>query len=129
MEWYQWVMTVGGLLAVPIAIGGAWALVRGSYNKARVVELREDNDDLRKRNADGEAREATVLLQVEALKAQVSQAFAERDAVTALLTQKAEVGAVLDLLHRHHDEAEKHWTTMDQKVDTILERTEKSSGQ
>lgn len=128
MEWYQWIGVVGGMLALPGAIGLAWAIVRGSFNKARVAELREDNDDLRKRNNDVDTENAGLKLMQEASEAKIAQQAAEIALITSMLTQKAEVGVVLEVLNKHHDEAEQHWQTMEADLAKLVRRSDENHG-
>lgn len=106
MDNVQEILTVVGLVVTTIIlVGGALALVRGSYNKARIQALREDNDDLRNRVKDcedkivvGEGREAVLEQKVEHLES-------ENGLLTALVTQRANVDEVLQMLSDHHQAA------------------------
>lgn len=110
-------LTISAVVGAIVLIGGSLALVRGSYNKARIQALREDNDDLRARQKDtedrldaAEAREVTLGLELEHVRS-------ENRMLTTMVTQRADVQTVLSLLNEHHEQAMGVW----RKLLTFLE--------
>lgn len=127
MEFYQVALQVSVVLSLLILVGGAWALVRGSFNKARVQELREDNDDLRDRLDDAEKKIKTYEARETALETKVDHQQNEIDLLTNMLTQRAEVQdvkvavvAVLENLKDHHDEAKQYWSSLNTAMMALL---------
>lgn len=103
---------VGGLIAILGAITGVLIFVRGSYSKARLQALREDNDDLRKRVDDQDrelekcrAREDKHDTEIKALKS-------ENALLREMVTSKAEVEQLMKLLTTHHRRAEAAWASI-----------------
>lgn len=116
---------IGVILAVLVAVGAGLTLVRGSYNKARIQALREDNEDLRARVGDveekleqSEAREAV-------LSAKVEHVESENQLLTALVTQKANVDEVLSLLNTHHEAAMQWMAKLTAAIVDLGEQQEK----
>jgi hypothetical protein len=108
---------IGAVISVCLAIGAGIALVRGSYSRARMQALREDNDDLRARMSDCEHVN-------EKLEAEVGHLTSENKLLTALVTQRADVDAVLEELRAHNQQAQEFWTATTQvmqKMATALE--------
>jgi septal ring factor EnvC (AmiA/AmiB activator) len=95
-----------GLLTI---IGGALVLIKGSYSKARIQALREDNEDLRNRVADGEQETIRLKAGVAELKIEVDRERSENQLLRQMVTQRANVDEVLDILNQHHDEAREQW--------------------
>ena len=62
---FQWII---GFLAVTSAIGLAFLLIKGSYNKASMDALRADNNDLRQRDKDNKDKIIELEHQVELLQ-------------------------------------------------------------
>ena len=100
---WELVQQVGAFLSVVLLLGGAWMLVRGSYNQAKLHAVDEDNDRLRKRNADLEGdlercRQSDIHKdeQIRGLKQEVTH-------LTSLVTQRAEVSEVLKRLEEHNE--------------------------
>jgi len=101
----EWLGVIGAFLSVALALGAGLALVKGSYNKARIAALREDNDDLRARVGDMAAELERRKLQEETLSARVSKVDSENQLLRDMVTQRAEVERVNNSLAEHHREA------------------------
>jgi hypothetical protein len=120
---------VGAGIACVILVGSAAALLRGSYNKAKIedqrqeiadqdreieklkqdkVELAQELTDERALKTASEARESALQTKVEVL--------------SELATQRAQTEAVMGLLEEHHTEAMDAWTTIAVKLQTLLEK-------
>lgn len=96
---------VAAAVGLLILIGGALALVRGSYNKARIQALREDVGDYIRRLDDCEERCSQAEHREEALELKVDHLKSENSLLTQLVTQRADVDKVLTLLSQHHEAA------------------------
>lgn len=103
---------VGVIIGVLALIGGSLVLVKGSYNKARIVALRDDAQDLRNRLGDCEAKaesqERAITegkLREDGLAGEIRGLVRENEHLTALVTQRADVDKVLSLLADHHNAA------------------------
>jgi peptidoglycan hydrolase CwlO-like protein len=105
----QWLGMIGGAFGIIVLIIGAVVFINGSYNKARIQALREDNDDLRNRvdDLDDEAERAKI--REDKLEAQVKHLSTENQLLADMITQRANVEALADLLEHHHREAMKSW--------------------
>ena len=119
----QDVLTFVGLVITVLGlIGGSFALVKGSYNKARIQALREDNDDLRKRLDDADkdsirrdAREQTLIARIEHVES-------ENELLKTMVTQRANVDQVLDRLNEHHEQVMIGQTKLAQALMAAQER-------
>lgn len=119
---------VGAAIATVILVGSAAALIRGSYNKAKIEDqrqeiadqdreiekLKQDKIDLRQEVTDertlriaSEAREEALTTKVEVL--------------SELATQRAQTEAVQTLLEEHHSEAMEAWTAIARKLAELVE--------
>jgi chromosome segregation ATPase len=105
----QFIAGASAVIGLLILVGGAIALVRGSYNKARIQALREDNDDLRarlddcdKKINDHEQRETIMDGKIEHLQS-------ENYILTQMITQRANVAEVVELLQEHHLQTTENW--------------------
>lgn len=134
MDWFgKTLQIIATLLALLILIGGAALLIRGSFNKAKVQELREDNDDLRKRLADAENKIRDHAARESALEVKVDHQQSEIEMLTEMVTQRAEVSvlaqSIIDLyaeLKKHHGEAIGHWSSMEVALEALLSGGRKS---
>jgi predicted nuclease with TOPRIM domain len=105
IQFQELVTFIGVVLGVLALLGGSLALVRGSYTKARIQGLREDNEDLRSRLDDCDKEETRLKAREEALKAKVASVQSENEALKAMVTQRANVDEVLVRLNAHHEDA------------------------
>lgn len=96
-------------MSLLVLVGGAAALIRGSYNRARVDALREDNSDLRARVADIDHELERQKSKAEQLDAKVSNLKSENDLLRDMVTQRANVEAIGDVLDFHHKESMEAW--------------------
>lgn len=97
--------TMGVMLTVLVAVGGALTLVRGSYSKARIQALREDVGDFTVRLKACEEQLVASQAKEVSLKQQVDHLASENGLLTALVTQRGDVAKVLELLSAHHEAA------------------------
>lgn len=116
----DWVLLVATALGLVLLVGSVLAIVRGSYNKARIQALREDNEDLRNRVGDVEhsleqekaARERDAIAakgREEAMGLKVKHLESENDLLKQLVTQRANVDQVMERVNEHHRAAENAW--------------------
>ena len=84
-----------GLSMLLVLLGGSYVVLKSSVNKATVSELRGSLEDARKDNAE-------LRLKQDADHAKLMHLEDENKLLKALVTQKANVDAVLDLLEEHH---------------------------
>lgn len=101
----EFLTLVGLVIGTVILIGGALVLVKGSYSKARIQALREDNEDLRNRVSDCEAKVDASEAREAVLEQKVEHLESENGLLTALVTQRANVDEVLTMLSEHHTAA------------------------
>lgn len=102
----------GGLVTLAVALGAAIALIKGSYNRARIEALRGDLADAR--NKINDLRTTVTDLEHEAekdrltkvqLSERVSHVEDENALLKQLVTQRAEVDALTVKLDTHHQQA------------------------
>lgn len=133
MNFPEWLGVIGAVLSVALALGAALALVKGSYNKARIAALREDNDDLRARIGDLDNEIERRKLKEEALDAKVAKVDSENQLLRDLVTQRAEVDkvnlavqahheAALSALEQHHEASTAAWTKVSDALTVLIER-------
>lgn len=114
MDWIaQGVVLIASVVGAIILIGGATALARGSYNKARNQALRDDNDDLRKRLGDCEDKIEDHERREQVLETEVKHLSAKNNLLEAMVTQRADVQTVLSELRLHH-------TTAMEKMNSLI---------
>lgn len=101
----QFLIAVAATVTAVVVIGGALALVRGSYNKARIAALREDVGDFQVRLKSCEEQLDESKAREAALKTKVEYLEQKENLLTALVTQRADVEAVLEKLNEHHEAA------------------------
>jgi predicted nuclease with TOPRIM domain len=107
-------IAIGALLLV----GAAAALVRGSYSKARIQALREDNEDLRARVSDLEGTVASNRSREANTEQRLSHVEEENKLLKDMVTQRANVEAMLDLLEHHHSESMAAWNRIVDAIET-----------
>lgn len=103
---------IGAIIAVLVALGGGAALVRGSYNKARIEALRGDNEDLRLRSNDQGREIERLLLQQQSDHQRIEHLENENRMLMDMVTQRAEVAEVAAKLDRHHREVMEKYDDM-----------------
>lgn len=112
----EWLGVIGGVLSLCLLLGAVLAIVRGSYNKARITALREDNEDLRHRVGylDGELerhkeserqKDERHTLEKEAVEARLQRVEEENSLLRDMVTQRAQVEAVEEAVRDHHEKA------------------------
>jgi hypothetical protein len=123
MTWYEVLIRVGAALTVLTLAGAALAVVKASYNSARVKDLRETNIDLRSEVEDADRREEAHKLKELALETEIASLHNEVDLLTRMVTQRAAVEEVLDELKEHHILAMEQWKNMNTALDALLEES------
>lgn len=108
---------IGGFIAVLLAIGAGLALVRGSYNKARIEALRGDNSDLRDRVKDLEQTVERHETKEQALEARCEHLEQENITLLEGITQRADVEALKSKLDSHHTQAMEKFDRMIQLLE------------
>lgn len=124
-NWFgTFIEVVGAILALLILIGGAFALVRGSFNKARADKLREDLDDADRRLGVTEHDLQLEKGKTATLEAKVEGQEREIAMLREMVTQRAAVenlGAtmseMLTELRTHHQVALDHWRKTEERYD------------
>lgn len=117
---------IGIFVSVTLGVGSALALVRGSYNKARMEAIRQDNNDLRSRTDDQDKELARCKAREDVHEAKIVHLQSENTMLTAMITQRANVdiviasqAEVLAELKAHNAAAEAHWDEMIEEIKKI----------
>lgn len=132
----EWLGVIGAVLSIALALGAALALVRGSYTKARISALREDNDDLRARVSDMDVELERRKAKEDVMSAKVDKINSENQLLRDMVTQRAEVEKVQAAVQAHHQAAmvtlEEHhqasteaWTKISDALTVLIEREKK----
>lgn len=116
----QGVSIAGGILAIIILLIGALVFIKGSYNKARIQALREDNEDLRARIMDQERELVILKATKETHTTQIQHLEAENQLLANMITQRANVEALSDLLEMHHKESLQAWKNIQKAIERQL---------
>jgi FtsZ-binding cell division protein ZapB len=86
---------IGLIISIPIAVGAGLALVRSSYNKARLEESDRDNERFRTRNGDLIKERDQLRVENDYLK--------EKNAILQeMVTQRAELEAHRTMVAKNH---------------------------
>lgn len=115
---------IGGVCGILVLLTGALVFAKGSFSKARIEALRDDNEDLRSRVSDLEKKEALQHKDIERLQG-------ENELLKEMVTQRAQVDAVVSLLNMHHEQAVDTWIRLSNEmgyVSTELAKLVKRSG-
>lgn len=105
---------IGSVLGIIVLVTGALLYINGSYNRARMNALREDNDDLRHRVDDTEAELSNCKTKLQARNIKIESLETENRLLVDMITQRAEVEAISDLLEMHHKETTKAWRRIEE---------------
>lgn len=103
---------IGGLCGILVLLMGAFVYAKGTYSKARIEALREDNADLRDRVNDLEKKE--VLLTKDVVKLQ-----GENELLKGLVTQRAQVDTLLEALNQYHEQYLSSWKAIKDEIGFI----------
>lgn len=125
----DFIVALGAVIAVLIAIGAGLTLVNGSYNKARMDALREDNDDLRKRLDDTERDLLRERTKGEARDIRIKHLESENLLLTQLVTQKADVEGVKTDVHRVLEEIRTHHASMTKAYERLYDAIGREGGE
>lgn len=106
------VAIISGCIVIVGAVVGAAVYVSGSFNKARMAALREDNEDLRKRCADMDVELDHCKAREELLAHRIETLENERDVLAELATSRADIEAITASLDEHHRQATEYWGKM-----------------
>lgn len=123
----NWVRVIGaitGFVMLLIILGGAWALIRGSFNQARVKELREEIEDLDRKDARKDKEIGELKAHNVVLESTVHAQQGQIDTLTSTVTQRAEVDALTKMIKDHHQAAMEHWDRLGDALDAIVKRME-----
>lgn len=131
----EWLGVIGAVLSIALALGAALALVKGSYNKARIAALREDNDDLRARVGDLDSELERQKLRDQTREAKIAKVDSENQLLRDMVTQRAEVDRVNQAVAEHHKKAmtslEEHhqassqaWAQVSDALTILIERNQ-----
>jgi hypothetical protein len=128
MDWFgKALQIISGIFVLMALVAVAWIAFRGSYNQARVKELREDNTDLRARLTDAENKIKAHELREEALEVKVGHQQTEIELLTAMVTQRADLtefgSAMVGLvsqMEQHSKDALTHWGNMETALAALL---------
>lgn len=119
--WLGVVMTTLGIAAI---MGGVVATFRASYSKARIEALREDNQDLRNRIEDLEAKEVRSSAKEDELESDIVHLKNENETLRELVLQRVEIVGLGDLMTMHHQQAMQHWDKMTEAIETLVRHHE-----
>lgn len=118
----DWVGVVGSTFGVIVLLISAFIFVSGSYNKARIQALREDNQDLRDRVNDLDSELERTKAREDKLEAQVQHLVTENQLLADMITQRANVEALSDMLDHHHSEAMKAWDKIAKAIEVLRDQ-------
>ncbi len=108
---------VAGSIIVLGAIIGVVIFIRGSYGKARLEALREDNDDFRKRVADLDRDLEVLTEKYEVKKTENESLKGENGLLRELSLQRADVTGVKEMLEAHDQRVASMYKRMMDKLD------------
>jgi hypothetical protein len=97
---------LGLIISVPTAMGAGLALLRSSYNRARLEEVDKDNQRLRTRQLELERSEAE-------LKVEVAALLGQKNMLEEMVTQRADLAS-------HHIEVMANYDAMSAILGQIL---------
>lgn len=97
---------------------GALLFVNGSYNKARTIALREDNQDLRARVDDQDKVILRHIAKESSYEARLTAVESENQLLRDMVTQRADVQMVLETLNNHHATAMTAWKEIKEAIET-----------
>jgi predicted nuclease with TOPRIM domain len=106
----QWLGVIGGVAGIIVLLTSAWVFMRGSYSKARIEELSRANRDLRDRVGDLEGERKADKAQIDNLDRKVGELSNENRLLADMVTQRAAVEKLSDLLNVHHEESMTAWS-------------------
>lgn len=116
------IYTAGAVITILGSLGVAYALIRGSYNQARIRALREDNEDLRARIDDLEDAEKRHDLKEQEWEKERAHLMAENATLMLAATQRAEVEALRLQLAEYHTQAMGALGEIAELLQTMLDR-------
>lgn len=114
------VYLVGALITVLGALGAAYALVRGSYNRARIERLREDNEDLRNRIDTLEAAEQRHDEAQKAWEKERAHLVSENQTLLLAATQRAEVEVLRTQMEEYQVESMAAWGRIEELLSELV---------
>ena len=104
-DFTQAVTTTLAILSIVVLFVGAFIFVKGAYNKARLTQLREQNEDLLQRVNFLESEMDRLKASDEAKGRELIVLTEQNHTLTEMVTQRADVDAVKAELEAHHAEA------------------------
>jgi predicted nuclease with TOPRIM domain len=107
---------IGSLLALIVLLTGVYFFIKGSYNKARIEALRQDADDLRHRLNDLLAEKQESITTRDRYHAERNHLRDEVATLRDMVTQRAEVHELTEMMAEHHTESMQAWSTIAQAI-------------
>lgn len=108
----QWLAVLATVLGLASILGAVIATFRASYSRARIEALREDNNDLRARVDDLEAKEERAQKREAELASEVKHMKDENNILKEMVLQRVEIAGIADVLtlqgeksNQYHDES------------------------
>ena len=98
----DWVTLIGGVAGLIVLGTGAVLFIKGSYNKARIEALRADIADYKQREDSHDRDMADCKNEVEILRTRNEHLHDEVELLREMVTQRADVEAVMKALDTHH---------------------------
>jgi hypothetical protein len=112
----QWLAVLATILGVASILGAVIATFRASYSKARIEALREDNNDLRARVVDLEAKEERAAKDKADMMAEMTHMKEKNHILEEMVLQRVEITGIADvlklqgeLLQQHHNQSMDTW--------------------
>lgn len=116
MDVVKWATGMAAILGLLVLIGAALVLIKGSFNKAQIEALRNDNIDLRARTGDCEHQIKIHEATEEKLELRISALEREKALLLDSLTQRADITELTQVsqqtlaeLERHNVASEQAW--------------------
>jgi len=110
------------VISVMVLLGAAFVTFKGSFNKARIQGLRDDNQDLRERVIDSELEITQLKNQLEIQGSKLDSLDKENATLKDMITQRAQVDELKQLLSDHHSESLQAWSAISLELGRIGRR-------
>lgn len=103
---------VATLVGLMVILGAGWVTFKGSFNKATIIGLREDNTDLRNRVTDLELESTRLKTKTEVQEGKIISLQNENTTLKDMITQRAQVDELKTMLAEHHTESLAAWSAI-----------------
>lgn len=107
------ILIIGGIVGACAGIGAAIALIVASFHKSRNDYIRQDNIDLKNRVETLEHENELLKAGRTADQARITILEEKAEALTELVTQRADVSQLLADVQGHNTKAEERWRVTD----------------